>query len=72
VPSGASNIGVRTNQFGFNLTGTTNIPVVIEASTNLAGAWTTLQSLQLTNGTVYFSDPQWTNQSQRFYRFRAP
>jgi hypothetical protein len=33
--------GVQNNQFGFNITGTTNIPIVVEATTNLANAvWT--------------------------------
>jgi hypothetical protein len=72
VPTNDGSLGVQTNQFGFNITGTANIPVVIEASTNLASAWVPLQSLRLTNGAVYFSDPQWTNHSQRFYRLGAP
>jgi len=53
--------GVQTNQFGFNITGTTNIPVMLEACTNLGGNWVPLQSVRLTNGSFYFSDPQWTN-----------
>jgi len=68
-----ANFGVRTNRFGFTITGTTNIPIVVEATTNLAGApWTMLQSCTLTNGLVYFSDPQWTNYPSRFYRIRSP
>jgi hypothetical protein len=65
-------IGVQTNQFSFNITGTTNIPVVVEACTNLGGAWVPLQSVSLTNGSFYFSDPQWTNYPGRFYRLRSP
>jgi len=65
--------GVRTNQFGFTITGTTNIPIVLEACTNLTSPlWVALQSCTLTNGSVYFSDPQWTNYSSRFYRIRSP
>ena len=65
--------GVRTNRFGFNIIGTTNIPIVVEASTNLAGAsWTALLSCTLTNGSIYFSDPQWTNYRARSYRIRSP
>lgn len=64
--------GVQTNPFGFNITGTTNIPVVVEASTNLGGNWTTLQFISLTNGSFTFSDPQWTNYPSRFYRLRSP
>ena len=65
--------GVQQNQFGFNVTGTPNIPLVVEASTDLAAAsWLSLQSCTLTNGLIYFSDPQWTNHPRRFYRIRSP
>jgi len=65
--------GVFSNQFGFNITGTTNIPIVVEASTNLAGAsWTPLQTCTLTNGSIYSSDPQWTNYPTRVYRISSP
>jgi len=68
-----SSFGVRTNRFGFNIVGTAGIPIVVEASTNLAGApWTVLQSCTLTNGLIYFSDSQWANYRSRFYRFRSP
>ena len=65
--------GVRQNQFGFDIAGTLDIPLVIEASTALAPAsWLPLQTCTLTNGLLYFSDPQWTNYSKRFYRIRSP
>ena len=65
--------GVRTNRFGFTITGTTNIPILIEACTNLAiPMWVSLQSCTLTNGSIYFTDPQWTNYPSRFYRIRSP
>jgi len=65
--------GVRTNRFGFNITGTANIPIVVEASTNLTAAtWVPLQSSMLTNGLIYFSDPAWTNYPTRVYRIRSP
>ena len=67
----ASSVG--PTGFGLNITGTTNIPIVVEACTNLAnGAWVPLQSLSLTNGAFYFSDPTWTNYPARFYRIRSP
>jgi len=34
--------------------------------------WVALFSGTLTNGSVYFSDPDWANYPGRFYRFRAP
>ena len=65
--------GVGPTGFGFNITGTTNIPIVVEASTNLAAAtWVPLQTCTLTNGLIYFSDPAWTNYPTRHYRIRSP
>jgi Beta-propeller repeat len=70
--SGAS-FGVRTNRFGFDITGASNVVVVIEASTNLINpAWIPISTNTLTSGTSYFSDPQWTNYPGRFYRIGAP
>ena len=65
--------GVQRNQFGFDITGTANIPVVVEASTNLIGfPWTTLLTGNITNGSIHFSDSQWTNFPSRYYRIRSP
>ena len=78
VQPGGTRFGVRTNQFGFNITGSSNLVVVVEACTNFDGAgWTPISTNQLntfvgTNGTSYFSDPQWANYPARFYRFRSP
>jgi PKD repeat protein len=75
--SGGS-FGVRTNRFGFNLTGSSNLIIVVEASTNLVNpVWQPVSTNPLnnivgTNGTSYFSDPQWTNYPGRFYRLRSP
>jgi hypothetical protein len=73
IQAGGGRFGVQSNQFGFNITGTSNIPIVVEACTNLASpVWTPLQSLTLTNGLVYFSEPLQTNSSGRYYRITAP
>jgi len=65
--------GVQANQFGFNITGPTNLAVVVVASTNLAiPSWVPLSTNTLTGGSSYFSDPQWTNYPRRFYRFSSP
>jgi hypothetical protein len=73
VQSSGASFGVRTNRFGFKITGTADIPILVEACTNLASAsWTSLQSCTITNGSIYFSDPQWTNYPCRFYRLRSP
>jgi hypothetical protein len=68
-----ANFGVRSNHFGFNITETANIPLVVEASTNFdSPTWVTLQTCTLTNGLIYFSDADSTNYAERFYRIRSP
>jgi hypothetical protein len=68
-----SAFGVRNNQFGFNVVGTNDFTVVVEAATNLENPeWTPLQTFTLTNGQYFFSDATWTNYSSRFYRLGVP
>ena len=65
--------GVRTNQFGFVISWATNASVVVEASADLAQPiWTPVGTNTLTDGSSYFSDPQWMNYPARFYRLRSP
>ena len=65
--------GVTTNQFRFNITGSTNLVVVVAACTNLANpVWSPLQTVTVTGGSFYFTDPQWTNYPARFYRIQWP
>jgi hypothetical protein len=72
------NFGVQTNGFGFNITGSSNLVIVVETCINLANpSWTpvstnTLNTFIGTNGSSYFSDSQWTNYPSRFYRLRSP
>jgi BspA type Leucine rich repeat region (6 copies) len=73
VQTGDTSFGAQNNQFGFNITGTTNIPIVVEACTNLVNpVWIALQTLTLTNGLIYFSEPLQANYASRYYRFRSP
>jgi hypothetical protein len=68
-----ASFGILTNGFSFKISGTTNIPIVVEGCTDLAtGAWVPLQTASLTNGFLEFSDPGWTNYAARFYRVRSP
>jgi hypothetical protein len=68
----ASSFGVRTNQFGFNINWASGMTVVVEACTNLANpTWYPLATNTLSGGSAYFSDPQWTNHTRRFYRLRS-
>jgi len=73
IQASGANFGVQNNRFGFNITGTANIPVVVEACTKLTNpVWTPLQTLTLTNGLFYFSEPVQTNSSGRYYRISSP
>jgi len=68
-----SSFGMQNNQFGFNIAGSSNLVIVVEASTNLSDpVWQPIQTNTLTGGSVYFSDPQWTNYPGRYYRLRSP
>ena len=71
--TGDGSFGVRTNQFGFNITGNSNLVVVVETSASLADpSWSPVATNILTSGLSYFSDPQWTNYPSRFYRLSMP
>ncbi|HEY3863885.1 MAG TPA: hypothetical protein VGO59_18565 [Verrucomicrobiae bacterium] len=73
IQTSNGSFGVSNNQFGFNITGTANIPIVVEARANPSSPlWTPLRQLTVTNGLAYFSDPQWTSFPGRFYRIRSP
>jgi len=65
--------GVQSNQFDFTISWATNVPVVVEACTNLANpVWVPVGTNILVGGTSYFSDPQPANLPGRFYRLRSP
>jgi len=68
-----SGFGIQNGKFGFNVTGTPNISLVVEASSNPANPiWTRVQTMTLTNGTVHFAEPLPANGANRFYRLRSP
>jgi hypothetical protein len=71
--TGEGVFGIRSNQFGFNITGTPSIPVLVEGTTNLARpSWVPLKTIGLTNGSFYFQDSKWMNYPARIYRLRSP
>jgi len=73
VQTSDGSFGVKANRFGFNIKGSSNLVIVVEASLSLADAhWSALQTNVLTGGSDYFSDPQWTGYRLRFYRIRPP
>ncbi len=59
--------------FGFKMTGPTNATIVVEACTNLVNpVWIPVVTNTLSGtGTSSFSDPQWTNYPNHYYRIRA-
>ncbi len=67
------NFGPKSQGFGFTVTGSSNLVIVVEAATNLANpVWVPVSTLTLTNGFSFYNDTLWTNYPSRFYRFRAP
>ena len=73
VQTGGAGFGVLTDGFGFTITGSGNLVIVVEACTNLASpAWYPVGTNTLSGGSSHFSDPQWTNYPARFYRLRSP
>src|ERR1035438_1968935 len=73
VQTSRASFGVRTNRFGFDIAGSSNLVIVVEACTNLANPlWSPVGTNTLTSGSSYFSDPPSTNFTRRFYRLRPP
>ena len=67
-----ASFGVRNSEFGFSINWASGQTVVVEACTNLfSPSWQPVQTNTLTTGSLYFSDPQWTNFPGRFYRLRS-
>lgn len=73
IESDNVNCGVWNHQFGFTISGTSNIIVVVDATVDLANpTWTPLATNTLTGDSMYFSDPQWTYYPSRYCRLRWP
>lgn len=55
------------------ITGTPNLPILLEAATDLASpVWVPLLTTNLSGGSLSFADAQATNLPARFYRVRSP
>ncbi len=66
------NVGVRMDEFGFTIVGTSNLVFVVETCMDLANpVWSPASTNTLTSGSSYFSDPQWTNHPTSVYRIRS-
>jgi hypothetical protein len=65
--------GPLGNQFGFTISGNSNIVFVVQVSTTANNAnWTPLQTNNLGAGAVSFYDSSWNSFPRRFYRLHAP
>jgi hypothetical protein len=65
--------GLGPNLFGFNISGSNDFTVVVEASTNLTtGTWETVSTHSLSNRNYFFTDPKFSVYPERFYRLRTP
>jgi len=64
-------LGITNGCFGFHVQGQAGQVVVIEVTTNLVD-WLPLQTNTLGSSSFYFSDPDPTNFTQRFYRAVTP
>jgi len=73
VSTAGKGVGGRADEFGFRISGTSNLAVIVEACTNLANpAWQTLEKGALVDGTFDFNDSLCTNYPARFYRINMP
>ncbi len=65
--------GVNNNQFEFNITGPTNLMVVVETCSNLTDSvWTPIETVTLSNGLFRFSERVDTRRVARFYGLGVP
>ncbi len=73
IQSTGGTFGVRNGHFGFTITSSTSLTVLVEATTNLLSpVWVPVGTNTVSTGSSYFSDPGWSTRSARFYRLRSP
>ena len=73
VQTGDADFGVHSKRFGFNITGTSNLIVVVEASMDAGDPiWTPVGTNTLDGGVSLFRDPDRVSFPSRFYRLRSP
>jgi len=73
VPINDPSFGIQADLFGFTVTGTDGLVIVVEAAADLANPeWSPVSTNTLTGGSSYFSDPDSTSHPVRYFRLRAP
>lgn len=70
ILTGDGAFGVRSNSFGFKVSGSSGQVLVVEGSTNLL-QWLPLQTNTLGDAPFYFSDLDWQGKPRQFYRVRV-
>jgi hypothetical protein len=69
IQTADGNFGIQANQFGFDTTWASGQTVIVQAATNLSNpVWSPIATNMLASSSFYFTDPQWTNYPDRFYR----
>ena len=72
ILTGEPDFGRQANGFNFRISWATNVPVVVEATTDLAQTvWAPVSTLTLTEGMAYYTDSEWSEYAARLYRVRA-
>ena len=66
---GGGSTSVQSGQFSFNIAGVMNQTIIVEASTNLIN-WQPIWTNTLSGTNITFTDPQWTNYPNRYFRAR--
>jgi len=66
--------GFSSSRFGFDIVGTPNIPLKIEATDSLnPGKWAPILTTTINaEGTCQFTDPDFSTKTARFYRIQFP
>ncbi|HEY3854722.1 MAG TPA: leucine-rich repeat domain-containing protein [Verrucomicrobiae bacterium] len=65
--------GIQSNQFGFNITGSPQIPFIVERSTSLESQnWIPVATNNLASGQFFFSDQSPPTNASAFYRITTP
>jgi hypothetical protein len=73
IQATGTNFGIQGGQYGFDITGTSNLPIAVEACDDPTQSnWVVLRRLSLTNGLIHFSEPFQSNAPARFYRIGFP
>lgn len=73
VETSGDSSGLRTNPFGFKITASSELVILVEACTNLANAnWIVVGTNRVAQGSSSFDDLDSSNHPDRFYRLRSP